>query len=455
MNVFTRGIRNAFRNSIRTLSIVIIVGLSIGLALTMLVAHQAVSQKINSVKSSVGNTVTVSPAGVRGFSGGGNPLTETQLAKVSNLANVTKVTESLSDRLTSSNSSLQSAISAGSLGQRFSQNSGESFSLNGGGNFGGGGTPSFVTNFTPPVTVVGTNDPTNLNLTQGGGTFSLKSGSVFADNSTADVAIVGTSLANKNNLSVGSTFTAYGTTIKVVGIFDAGNTFSNNQVILPLATEQTLSAQPGDVTSAIVTVDSITNVSSVTSAIESALGSSADVTNSEQQAQQTITPLQNIQTISLYSLIGAVVAGAVIILLVMIMIVRERRKEIGVYKAIGASNIRVMLQFMVEAVTFTILGAVIGLALGVLAGSPVTKLLVNNSSSSTTTNVTVSGGRGGFAARFGGRLATNSIKNIHAAVGWDIILYGLGAAMIIAVVGSAVASLLIAKVRPAEVMRTE
>src|ERR1700747_1086903 len=104
MNVFSRGVRNAFRNATRTVSIVIILGLSVGLSLTMLVAHQAVGQKIASVKASVGNTVTVSPAGVRGFEGGGNALTGTQLSKLTSLQHVTSISESLNDRLTTSNS---------------------------------------------------------------------------------------------------------------------------------------------------------------------------------------------------------------------------------------------------------------------------------------------------------------------------------------------------------------
>jgi putative ABC transport system permease protein len=284
----------------------------------------------------------------------------------------------------------------------------------------------------------------------GGGTFTLKSGSVFSSNSTDNVALVGTSLASKNNLKVGSTFTAYGTLVTVLGIFDAGNTFSNNQVIMPLAAVQKLSSQTDDITSATLTVDSITNVASVTAAAQKALGSAADVTNAATQAQNTVAPLQNIQTISLYSLVGAVVAGSVIILLTMVMIVRERRREIGVLKAIGASNIKVMTQFMTEAITLTVLGAVIGILLGVAAGNPITKLLVNNSTN------TASAVQGGFARRggFGGGLR-NSFSSIHAAVGWSIILYGLAAAIIIAIVGSAMASFFIAKVRPAEVMRTE
>jgi putative ABC transport system permease protein len=363
-------------------------------------------------------------------------------------------TATLSDRLTTSDSNLQSAVSAGSLGRRFSQNSGQTFTPpSGGAGFGGQSGSSGSFSFTPPVTVTGTNAPTNLSSSsvEGGGTFTLKSGSVFGSNSTSDVAVVGTSIASKNNLKVGSTFTAYSTPITVVGIFDAGNTFSNNQVIMPLSTVQTLSSQSGDLTSITLNVDSITNVSSVTSAASKALGSTADVTNAASQAQTTIAPLQNIQSISLYSLVGAVVAGAIIILLTMIMIVRERRREIGVIKAIGGSNLKVMGQFMVEAVTFTVMAAVIGIGLGIVAGNPITRLLVNNSSSTSTTATSFRGGGGGRGLGF----IRNNFSTIHAAIGWSILGYGLAAALIIAVVGSGLASLFIAKIRPAEVMRVE
>jgi putative ABC transport system permease protein len=448
MNVITRGIRNAFRNVIRTLSIVTILGLSIGLSLAMLLANQAVGQKIESVKANVGNTVSISPAGVRGFEGGGEALTETALAKAEKLDHVTATNKSLSDRLDTDNTNLASAIDAGSLGKRFSQNSGQKVLIGPGPSNSSNGGAQPTTSFTPPVTVVGTTEPTKLSNNQGGGTFTLKEGKVFGSDSDKNVALLGKTLAEKNNLKVGSTFTAYGQTITVAGIFDAGNDFANNQVIMPLNTVQTLTEQPDSVTSATLTVDSISNVENVTKAAQSALGDSADVVNNAEEAKQSIEPLQNIQTISLYSLIGSVVAGIVIVLMTMIMIVRERRREIGVIKAIGASNIRVVGQFMTEAVTLTTLSAVIGIALGAIAGNPITKMLLNNTSSATQSGgpVMVSGPIGGLGRGF---------DNINAVVGWDIILYGIGAAMLIAIIGSAVASFFIAKVRPAEVMRAE
>jgi len=457
MNVITRGIRNAFRNQIRTFSIVVIVGLSIGLSLSMLVARQAVSDKITSVKSSVGNTVSVSPAGVQGFEGGGNALTTADITRLNSLAHVTSVFTSLSDRLTADNTDLESAVEAGALGQRFSGNNGTGFS--------GGQAPPMPTQglsgsspdsssipttrtFTPPVTVVGTTDPTSLSIDS----FALKDGKVFDGTGSDNVALVGTSLATKNNLNVGSKFTAYGKTVTVVGIFDTGTAFTNNQLLMPLKTVQTLSDQADAVTSASLTVDSVDNLSGVTAAAKTALGDAADITNASAQAEESVAPLENIRTITLYSLIGSVAAGAIIILLTMVMIVRERRREIGVIKAIGASNVSVMTQFASEAVTLTLLGSAVGIAMGAIASNPITKLLVTNSTNTATPQMDgVPGGPGG---RILGGIGRN-VTNVTATVGWEIILYGLGVAVLIAILGSALASFFIAKIRPAEVMRAE
>jgi len=59
--------------------------------------------------------------------------------------------------------------------------------------------------------------------------------------------------------------------------------------------------------------------------------------------------------------------------------------------------------------------------------------------------------------RFNGMIpgAGNALRNLHAVVNWELLLYGLLAAIIIAVIGSAIPSYIIAKVRPAEVLRSE
>lgn len=50
------------------------------------------------------------------------------------------------------------------------------------------------------------------------------------------------------------------------------------------------------------------------------------------------------------------------------MLVRERAREIGTLKAIGAANGRIAVQFLTEAVTLTLLGGVLGLLVFRLVG---------------------------------------------------------------------------------------
>jgi putative ABC transport system permease protein len=440
----SRGVRNAFRNPIRTGGVTIILGLSVGLALVMLLSLKAVQSRISSVKASIGNTISISPAGARGFEGGGEPLTAADVATVKGIPHVTAVSTALNDRLTpTTDTSLASAINPGTLGNRFRGGQGGTSAP-----ASGSSTPART--FSLPIIVNGVSSvtPTSVNASS----LKFTSGTAIDAGSSANIANVGIALATKNSLTVGSTFTAYsGTKITVAGIFDAGNTFANASLIMPIATVQSLSAQAGQISSATITADDITTVPNVVTAIKTSLGTKADVVSQQDSATSAIAPLENIKTISFYSLVGALVAGSFITFLTMLMIVRERRREIGVLKAIGASNVKISAQFVSEALTLTAMGAVVGVIGGLMLSNPVLKLLV-------TTNASVPTGPGGGGRGFGralGALGGNTLNTLQATIGYDVLFYGLVAALMIAVVGSALPAYLIAKVRPAEVMRGE
>lgn len=80
-------------------------------------------------------------------------------------------------------------------------------------------------------------------------------------------------------------------------------------------------------------------------------------------------------------LIGVValslVVGGIVIMNIMLMVVTERTQEIGLRKALGARRIHIIFQILVESVTLSITGGVVGTALGFLAAfivSSTTKL---------------------------------------------------------------------------------
>ncbi|TAL14512.1 ABC transporter permease [Patescibacteria group bacterium] len=456
MNVVTRGIKNALRSPIRSGAIILMLAISIGLVLAMLVARSSVEAKINSVKATSGTLVTISPAGVNGFAGGGNPLTSDQVAKISTTAHITSSVSSLSDQLGTSDTNLTSSLELGSFGarqQRFDSSSAPS--LPAGDTTGSTDTARPAP--TPRISVTGTTDPNSVSAT--GGTLTISSGASIDGSSSSNVALVGTDLATKNSLKVGSTFTAYGQTITVSGIFSSGNTFLDSGIIMPLKTVQTLTSQAGAVSSVKATVDSSDNVSSTVSALKTSLGSAADITSEAEQAAASVSSLQSISSLALAGVIGATIAGAIIVLLAMIMVVRERRREIGVIKAIGGTNSKVIVQFMSEALTLTIIGAIVGLGLGVLVSGPMTTSLVQNSQSNTSSTTDATGPRGGagFVRAFRGGINQigSNLTQVTASVTPQTFLIAGGLTLLIAIIGSAIPAWFIARVRPAEVLRTE
>jgi putative ABC transport system permease protein len=456
MTTVGRGIRNAFRNATRTVSIILILGLAIGLAVVMLTAHRSVSDKIAATLGSVGNTVTIGPPGYSTGELLGKNLTAAELAHIAHLRGVTGIDESLNGAANTigapQNPCPKGASCHGAGGHRTiklgSTNLKSPMSLAAR----RVGLECEPKPCTPPVSgsqqlyFTGSTEPTNpVNI--GASTLRIVSGQAISGTTPADVAMVSTAMARKNGLKVGSTFTAYGKTFTVAAIFESDNQSADNTVVTSLPVLQRLTGDTGQVQTAVVTVASLTDLAATTSAIERTLGPKASVVSYTADAEKAADALDGVTSIAVYSLSGAIVAALVILFLVMVMIVRERKREIGILKAIGASNGRIMAQFTTEAVTFTLLGLAVGAVVGIIAASPVTSALVSNSGASSDT-----GARGVFGAA---SPYLSHLTNIDAQVGWGVILYGLAAAVVVAILASAAAAWMIGRIRPAQVLRSE
>lgn len=70
----------------------------------------------------------------------------------------------------------------------------------------------------------------------------------------------------------------------------------------------------------------------------------------------------------------AILVGGFVLANLFYLSVSERRSEIGLKKALGAPNRAIMLQFLVEAVSLTLLGALVGMALGMGIGQFLARL---------------------------------------------------------------------------------
>ena len=487
MSVLARSVGNAFRNKVRTAAVVAVLAVAIGLALAMLVANQAVGAKVQELNASVGTVLSVNPAGGQGFEGGGEPLTADQAATAAAVPNVSSVVGTSSLRLrnaaevaaqaatgaqagpgggqggpggasaTTLTTSLTAAIDAGTLGNRNQAANGTTGAT--------GTTTQPVRSLPITATGIGAEvDSTGqaLVITEGAGL-----GDYTAESSSA---LLGTTLAEKNSLTVGSTFTINDQTYTVAGLFDAGTTFGNNAVYVTLPSAQALAGLPGELSSMIVTVDSLENVESAKAALQAALGTDrADVTQG-QNLETAVSSLGSVKNISFIAFVAALGTAGLIILLIMVMLVRERRREIGVLKAIGAPNRTIGLQFVLEALVLVAMGSAVGAAIASFASGGIASALI--SSNSTTTTAAATAGRAAGGAGFpaggagfpngagfpsGGPLggASQLLTSVTASASPGVIAAGIAAVFGVAIIGALVPALLTARIRPIEVLRGE
>jgi putative ABC transport system permease protein len=439
-----RAFRNLIRAPMRAGMMVALIAVGICLALIMVTVDSAFADRLNEIKSTVGSDVIVRPAGSGGgFFGGGRGaggasetpqyLSAADLAKLQVIPHIASIASAVNETNPTTN---LIAPARQTNGQNRAGVNAE-------------GTPRAV--FGGSIRVVGTDASGPLELV-GGGTASVSSGSGFTDaDANADVAIVGQRLADANSLKVGSTFQLQGSTVTVAGVFSSRSLFGDNAIYLPLKTAQRLFALGEQVSAVTVSVDSADNVNQVAAAIGTSLGAdNVDVTTSTDQFDRIAGPLESAQRASRIALITALLASAGIILFATVLVTRQRIREIGILKAVGASGWQVGLQFGLETLAVALIAGVLGAVITFPTAQSVANGLV--SASGSTGGGRGFGGRGGAAI---GGAATNALNNVRVAVTPTVFIYAVGLALVLALMASAVPAWRVSKVRPAEVLRYE
>jgi len=277
------------------------------------------------------------------------------------------------------------------------------------------------------------------------------------------------------NVGVGGTVNILGQNFQVIGIHGTSSVSDTMTLYMNLTDAQTLTNNTGYITSLEVFADNAADVSAVASAVSS-LHPELDVTTS----QTRLTQLQNLEstyqadlnsTQSTYQtevqaaqttmnqtnsqafeeIIVAVVATSLIVLFVMLYTVRERTKEIGTLKAIGFSNFTVMSQFMLEGVLLSVLAGAVAVVIGTVAVPFLSSVLLPHVSS--TLNLFGTNTRVfGVGAD---PTAVTAATTVTASLSPELMLLAFGGAILLGAIGSLYPAWRAARTRPAEAMRYE
>lgn len=354
MKTWMRGFRNVYRNKTRAVIVLLILSLSVGVSLTMIQTRSATEQQIQALQSSVKNVIEVRGYGATNMGQGADMSPESIIDEVKDIPNIAKI---------------ERYVLVREVNQQLNP-------------------PIAVTNGIAPIDAslrVATHGETNNPTIIAGRGFQ-------PGEENANVALIGSINAKNRGITQADLanqpiINLNGSDVKVIGMFNTGFDFGDNQIFLPMKTAQRIYGLEGKITNFWITTQSTEDVDAIKNELKNRLGDRVDILTGDQQVAAINQSLGGIKATSRNGAILSVVVGALVILLTMALITRERIREIGLLKAIGASNRDVAGQFFAESLSYGILGGLVGLItfaglgpwLGRIVGSSTVNLVMGQS----------------------------------------------------------------------------
>ena len=236
-----------------------------------------------------------------------------------------------------------------------------------------GGTSSQAQTQMSPINVsqlsVSGVDTTNLSLGPLSSAQISSGRALTGDDASSKVALVTRAYAKQNSLAVGDVKKIDGRKFTIVGIvaLPAGSTSSD--LYIPLSWARKLSDNAGKVNQIYVKADSADDIAAVKAEIKQVMPK-ATVTTSSDLASQVSGSLASASTLAdrlgKWLAIAALIASFAVASLLTVSAVSRRVREFGTLKALGWKGRRVVGQVLGESMVQGIIGAVIGVGLGVL-----------------------------------------------------------------------------------------
>ena len=204
--------------------------------------------------------------------------------------------------------------------------------------------------------------------------------------------------------------------------------------------------------------------------------SSTDLTAFE----NSLVPLNTLGTMAGWFLLVILLIGAVILVVLNIFNVRERKYEVGVLTAMGMKKSKVACQFVCEILVVTMVAILVGALIGAVSSVPVTNALLENQIANQSSfgdkldqnfgrPDNIGGGMGGFPSgmpsdrpgnigggkdffgdMFGG--AANYVSEVNSAMDLTVVLQMLGIGLVLTLIASAASVLFIMRYDPLKIL---
>ena len=320
------------------------------------------------------------------------------------------------------------------------------------------------------------------------GSYTITSGSVDSD-FTADTCVINSELATLNSIDVGDTITLVNPnettltyTLTVTGIFEdsseasggfsmftnsVNNIITNSSVIENIANADT--SLKNTVTPSFVLTDSSVVDAFQTELYGKGMSEYYTVSTNLDQVESATSTVSNVSTFATTFLIITLVIGGVVLIVINMINIRERKYEIGVLRTIGMKKFLLTFQFMAELFMVSIVALMIGAGIGACISTPISNsLLASEISSSKTSSDNINANFGGKPSetsssdtvtkptdtgKMNGVVSVQAYDSIDAVVNFTVLLELLGLGLALTLISGASSMISIQKFSPLTILK--
>jgi len=331
-------LKNIFRNKSR--SILAVIGIAIGVAAVVglgLITDDLTQSTESALTAGAADFSVINSSNSQGGSGGGPGFGNDQLinqAVVGQISQVKGVSSAVGELRTSTNLGNSTGNSTGS-----------------------GSSSGFGSDFRSMTSIIGI-DSSDLSMDD----IAITNGTAF---SNANQVIIGQTAAQRLNKTVGSTITISNKTFTVTGIYETGNFMDDRGIAMSLSALQNLTGDTGQVSLILVKASNGTDPTALASTISQNYPNDLSTSTSLSGNNRMQNGLQVISSGAWAVSLLAILIGGIIVIVTMMKAVSERTREIGVLRAIGWTQRRILGMIIGEALVLSLIAIVVGLLLAV------------------------------------------------------------------------------------------
>ena len=192
----------------------------------------------------------------------------------------------------------------------------------------------------------------------------MQEGEFFASEDEPAI-IIGSEFAVRRNIRLGDELIVRGENFKVIGILAQNNSTDDASMFMPLSIIQRLYDKEGYISYMSAIVDDVTKMEYYEAAI---LDIASVQVSTDEQLLGSVMTIVNSVNITLQLVAGiSLIAAAFGIINTMMTATYERRREIGILRAIGGKRGAIFKIFLVESGLYGLFGGIAGVIAGLVA----------------------------------------------------------------------------------------